>query len=74
MMALLFRRGETGECVCSFFVLLWYMLDDDFVKLGNRVVDRVVITLEEGFFYLEFTLYLTDNQLRVALAYNFPCS
>jgi len=50
------------------------MLDDDFVKLGNRVVDRVVIALEEGFFYLEFALYLTDNQLRVALAYNFAYS
>jgi len=32
------------------------MLDDKFVELGDRVVDRVVIALEEGFFYFEFAL------------------
>ena len=50
------------------------MLDDDFIELGNKVVVRVVIALEEGFFYFKFFLYLTDNQLRVALAYDFACS
>ena len=50
------------------------MLDDDFIELGNKVVVRVVIALEEGFFYFKFFLYLTDNQLRVGLTCDFLCS
>ena len=51
------------ECVCSFVLLPWYMLDGDFIELGDGVADRVIIALEEGFFDFEFAFYLTDNQL-----------
>jgi len=47
------------------------MLDGDFIKLGDEVVDRVIIALEEGFFDFKLAFYLSDNQLRVALAYDF---
>jgi len=63
MVALFFRGGEMRECVCSFVLLPWYMLDGDFIELGDGVADRVIIALEEGFFDFEFAFYLTDNQL-----------
>jgi len=50
------------------------MLDDNFIKLGDRVVDRVIIAQEEELFYFKFALYLADNQLRVGLTCDFLCS
>jgi len=74
MVALPFRGDETRESVCSFVLLSCYMHDGDFIKLGDGVADRVIIALEEGFFDFKIAFYLTDDQLRVTLVYDFACS
>jgi len=51
---------EARQCVCPFIVLSGYMLDNDFNEFGNEVVDRMVISLEEGLPHLQFASDLAD--------------
>jgi len=72
VVALLLSGCKARQRVYLLVILPGYMLDNDFIELGNRVADRMVVVLEEGHPHLEFAFVLIDYQLGVAFTCDPP--